>query len=89
MLRVFNALSGKMTTDLTPAIQRALAAWPTVAPILFVPRNEAEYDKLVDILNLLLDQGGSDEQHPLADLVNVVGTLVAEYEREHQQAFVE
>jgi hypothetical protein len=31
----------------------------------------AEYDKLVDILHLLLDQS-SDEDGPLADLVHIV-----------------
>ena len=46
-----------MSSISTPDFEHALEAWPTVAPILFLPRNEAEYDKLVDVLNHLLDQG--------------------------------
>ncbi len=78
-----------MATISTPEFEHALEAWPAVAPILFVPHNKAEYDKLVDVLNHLLDQGGSDEQHPLAELVNIVGTLIAEYERQHHITFAE
>jgi HTH-type transcriptional regulator/antitoxin HigA len=78
-----------MATISTLEFEHALEAWPAVAPILFVPRDEVEYDKLVDVLNHLLDQGGSDEQHPLADLVNIVGTLIAEYERQHHGEFSE
>jgi len=35
------------------------------------------------IMNTLLDQIGDDEDHPLADLLDVISTLVADYEDTH------
>jgi HTH-type transcriptional regulator / antitoxin HigA len=64
-------------------IQEAEAAWPAVAKILYVPRDEAEYDRLVTILDELIDEVGSDESHPLASLMDVIGTLIERYEDEN------
>merc|ERR1712107_376449 len=33
--------------------------------------------------NQLLDAGASDERHPLADLVDTLGSLIAEYDDKH------
>ncbi len=41
---------------------------------------EADYEKAIAILNQLLDAGAADESSPLADLTNVLGSLVADYE---------
>ncbi len=51
-------------------------------------RNEQDYDKAVLVLNQLLELGSFDEQDPLADLVNTLSTLIAEYDDQHypQQA---
>lgn len=38
---------------------------------------------LVDVLNQLIDQIGSDEDHPLASLMEVIGVLIEKYEDEH------
>lgn len=43
---------------------------------------ENEYNKVVEILNQLLDIGGADEKHPLANIVNAIGELIYEYENE-------
>lgn len=43
-------------------------------------RSEAEYDAAVAVLNKLLDAGGADENHPLAELVNALGLFVSAYE---------
>jgi HTH-type transcriptional regulator/antitoxin HigA len=45
-----------------------------------------EYAKAVSALNQLLDAGAADEEHPLAGLVNIVGTLIAVYEDVHNRA---
>jgi HTH-type transcriptional regulator/antitoxin HigA len=47
--------------------------------------NEEEYAKAVSALNLLLDAGAADEEHPLAGLVNALGALIATYENIHNQ----
>lgn len=42
-----------------------------------------DYDEAVATLNRLLDAGVANETHPLADLVDTLGTLIAEYEDSH------
>jgi HTH-type transcriptional regulator/antitoxin HigA len=46
-------------------------------------RNEHEYDVAVERLNRLLDEVGSDEQHPLYTLLDTLGTLMHAYEEQH------
>jgi HTH-type transcriptional regulator/antitoxin HigA len=43
----------------------------------------AEYNRLVDVLDQLIDQVGEDETHPLASLMEVIGILIEKYEDEH------
>lgn len=74
---------------LDPTVLQAEAAWPTVAKILYVPRTEAEYDRLVAILDQLIDEVGNDESHPLASLMDVIGTLIERYEDENLPEFGE
>jgi HTH-type transcriptional regulator/antitoxin HigA len=56
--------------------------WTVISPLLSV-RNEQEYDLAVERLNRLLDEVGSDEQHPLYTLLDTLGTLIHAYEEEH------
>ena len=53
----------------------------------FVPlhpiRSDADYDAAVSSLNGLLDAGAADEDHPLADLVETLGELIADYDDTH------
>jgi HTH-type transcriptional regulator/antitoxin HigA len=58
-------------------------AWKTVSKFLFVPQNEAQYDELVAVLDELIDNIGSDETHPLASLMDVIGAVIEQYENEH------
>jgi HTH-type transcriptional regulator / antitoxin HigA len=64
-------------------IERASSTWTSVAPIVFVPRSEHEYERLVEVLDVLIDTVGEDEQHPLASMMDVIGTLIERYEDEH------
>jgi len=56
--------------------------WPAIRPIFSI-RNEKEYDLAVGRLNDLLDEIGTDEQHPLYELLDTLGTLVRAYEEKH------
>ena len=56
--------------------------WTAVGPLLSI-RNEHEYDLAVERLNRLLDEVGTDEQHPLYTLLDTLGTLIHAYEEEH------
>jgi HTH-type transcriptional regulator/antitoxin HigA len=56
--------------------------WTAISPLLSL-RNEQEYDGAVERLNRLLDEVGTDEQHPLYTLLDTLGTLIHAYEEEH------
>ena len=58
------------------------AHWHAVSP-LFAIRNEEDYDIAIERLNALLDEVGADEQHPLYDLLDTLGTVVHAYEEIH------
>ena len=64
-------------------IELAFSAWPSVAPIVFVPRSDEQYVRLVEVLDALVDTVGEDEDHPLCSLMEVIGTLVESYEDAH------
>jgi HTH-type transcriptional regulator/antitoxin HigA len=69
-----------MTTSEMETVEQS---WPTLAPLLFVPHTEQEYDRLVQMLDTLIDVVGEDETHPLASLMEVISVLVEKYEDEH------
>jgi HTH-type transcriptional regulator/antitoxin HigA len=56
--------------------------WTAISPLLSL-RNEQEYERAVERLNYLLDEVGTDEQHPLYTLLDTLGTLIHAYEEEH------
>lgn len=56
--------------------------WRIVQP-LFSIRNEDEYDKAIATLNALIDEVGTDEQHPLYELLDTLGTVIHAYEEKH------
>jgi len=56
--------------------------WTALSPLLSI-RNEHEYDLAVERLNHLLDEVGTDEQHPLYTLLDILGTLIHAYEESH------
>ena len=42
-----------------------------------------QYEKSIDRLNELIDEVGVDEQHPLYDLLDTLGTVIHAYEEKH------
>ncbi|MFA4910540.1 MAG: helix-turn-helix domain-containing protein [Desulfobacteria bacterium] len=54
--------------------------WPEVQNIFSVPHNEKDYNKLVSLLDVLIDEVGDNESHPLASLMETIGTLIETYE---------
>jgi HTH-type transcriptional regulator / antitoxin HigA len=67
---------------MTALSQELQQHWTAISPLLSL-RNEQEYDRAVECLNRLLDEVGTDEQHPLYTLLDVLGTLIYAYEEEH------
>ena len=64
-------------------VQTAEHAWPMLAPVVFVPHAESEYQRLVSVLDALIDVVGENEDHPLSSLMEVIGVLIEKYEDEH------
>jgi len=66
-------------------VKYLLPAWETfrnatdIAPI----RDEAHYQRMVAMLEALLDEATGDENHPAMGLVDIVGDLIEDFESEH------
>jgi HTH-type transcriptional regulator/antitoxin HigA len=46
--------------------------WPGIQNIFSVPHKQKEYNRLVHILDGLIDEVGENESHPLASLCNIL-----------------
>jgi HTH-type transcriptional regulator / antitoxin HigA len=57
--------------------------WPDIQPIFSVPHNEKDYNKLVNLLDGLIDEVGNNENHPLTSLMETIGSLIEIYETEY------
>lgn len=64
---------------ITPELQQQ---WMEIAPILTI-RNEQEYEQGVERINALIDEVGTNEQHPLYTLLDTLGILIQAYEEQH------
>ena len=66
-------------------VKHLLPAWETfrratnIAPI----RDEEHYQRMVAMLEALLDEADGNEQHPAMGLVDIVGDLIEDYEAAH------
>jgi HTH-type transcriptional regulator/antitoxin HigA len=67
---------------MTVILQELQQHWTAISLLLSI-RNEHEYDLAVERLNHLLDEVGTDEQHPLYTLLDTLGTLIHAYEEQH------
>ena len=63
-------------------VSKTVDAWSFLADTVFVPHTEAEYQRLVTLLDRLVDEVGENESHPLASLMEIVGVLIEKYEDE-------
>jgi HTH-type transcriptional regulator/antitoxin HigA len=64
-------------------VQQVERIWPAVKDVVYYPHTEAEYSRLVSLLDSLIDEVGEEESHPLASLMEVIGVLIEKYEDEH------
>ncbi len=67
------------------ALQASWLAFDSLAHLRPI-HSEAEYDRMVALMQPLLDVAGDDEDHPLSSLLELAGDLVSRYEREHHAA---
>ena len=66
----------KMNTQL----EKIAKIWPGIQNIFSIPHNQKEYNRLVHILDGLIDEVGENESHPLATLMETLGSLIESYE---------
>ena len=64
------------------ALQASWQAFDTLAHLRPI-HSEADYDRMVVMMNALLDVAGDDEDHPLSTLLELAADLVSRYEQEH------
>jgi len=64
------------------AIQASWQAFDAKAHLRPI-HDEKSYDRMVALMNSLLDVAGDDEEHPLSGLLDLVGEIVSKYEQEH------
>ena len=64
-------------------LERLSDAWTQIGEVLSLPHTEAEYLRISAILDLVVDEVGEHDSHPLALMMETLGTLVDAYEREH------
>ena len=57
--------------------------WPDIQPIFSVPHNEKDYNKLVNLLDSLIDEVGNNENHSLTSLMETIGSLIETYESQY------
>ncbi len=64
-------------------INEVVKVWPLVSNFVSVPHTVEQYENTVRILDELIDKIGDDENHPLASLMEILGTLIEAYESQH------
>ena len=64
---------------ITTQFQRS---WAQVSALLKI-RNEREYGLALQRLNSLINEVGTDEEHPLYSLLDTLGTVVHAWEEQH------
>ena len=64
------------------ALQVSWQAFDTMAHLRPI-HSEADFERMVAMMNSLLDDVGDDEAHPLSSLLDLVSDLVSRYEQEH------
>ena len=55
----------------------------TTTNFVYVPRTDDEYRQLVHLLDELTDIVRSDEDHPLANFMDVLSVVIENYKKEH------
>lgn len=64
-------------------LKKIVKVWPDIQPIFSVPHNEKDYNKLVILLDSLIDEVGNNENHPLSSLMETIGSLIETYELQY------
>ncbi|KFO67727.1 transcriptional regulator, partial [Smithella sp. SCADC] len=50
-------------------LKEVAKVWPSIQSVFSVPHNERDYNKLVNMLDSLIDEVGNNASHPLSRLM--------------------
>ena len=64
---------------MTLELETITRGWPSLRTYLAVPGSVKEYNRQVSLLDELIDEIGEDESHPLASLMETLGSLIETY----------
>jgi HTH-type transcriptional regulator/antitoxin HigA len=64
-------------------LKKIAKIWPSIQNIFSVPHNQKEYNRIVNILDGLIDEVSENESHPLATLMETLGSLIESYEAQN------
>jgi len=64
-------------------LEEIAKVWPDIRPIFSVPHNKKDYNTLVNFLDNLIDEVGNKDNHPLASLMETIGSLIETYESQY------
>lgn len=64
-------------------LEKIVKVWADIQPIFSVPHNEKSYNKIVSLLDSLIDEIGNNEKHLLASLMETIGSLIETYESQY------
>lgn len=63
--------------------KKIIDSWSLFSPVLSPPLTDDDLDRLIDFSDYLIDRIGDDENHPLLGLLDLVGSLIENYESEN------
>lgn len=64
-------------------LKKIARVWPEIRPVFSVPHTEKDYNRLVELLDDLVDEVGEDENHPLSSLLETIGSLIEAFESQN------
>lgn len=70
-------------TITTPELMETIQVWPTVSKVVSVLHTQEQYERAVAFIDELIDITDGNENHPLASLLDTIGSLVENYENNH------
>ncbi len=66
---------------MVPKYEKLIKVWPSISMTLSPPRNDKELKQLMKFADYLMDATKGEESHPVMGLLDIVGALIADYER--------
>src|SRR3990172_5984002 len=76
-------MEGREIRNLTPDLDAIIQVWPTVSKVVSTLPTEEQYNKTVKLLDELIDEGSVKPNDTLESMIDLLGTLIEDYENKH------